>query len=955
MRNNLSFLILSLFFCAETMAQQFSPTTTIWTNRTIESILAQAGKYKTAKDVNPNASKTEKTNIQVPYGNDGRDFLTEWAYSEFVWTNFYPVGNGRMAAMVAGGIDNEVIQINEDTSWDGSPYGTLKDENGNTLTSMDEVYKAKRITTVNPTSGSVKGNSKYYKDIAAQALKIDNAHTKEAVQYRYDLESMVDTKFLGNPKRQRAYKSFVELYLDFGHNSANAKNYTKSLDLTTGIVTVEYDINGTHHKRETSASYPDQAIVTRISTDRKQDFHATLHSYHATDTKYFTYNKISDNEISLRAHITDGNKDGSIGCINAVCFEARLMLRGDGKFHVSADKKSIKVKGAKDTEIYVVGATNYVDYLNLDNEKPTRDCHRYIANIKSKTYGKIMQRHNADFTQMFNRSNLEIANVDATDYSSVPTELRVRKNAEGMSGFMFGGGSKLYANPKVNTTYTDGDNQLAVLEFNYGKYLIISGSRPGRKATQPDDIDIAESQPLNLTGKWNAAMSAGWNGKYTININTEMNYWAAQPLNIGECERPLTDTFHELAKSGSITADYQYGIGNSATYKPGAPWVMHHNFDLWRGTQPIDNATAGLWYTGGAWLLDHAWQYYLYNNDKEYLRELYPYMAGAARFFTDFLIVDPQTGYLITAASCSPEQGGVQPGPAMDTQLIRNLYDMVRKAAKILGKENEDAQLLAKIEEQMPTTYFAEEKGRLAPNLIDGQGLIQEWVRGDVGFDFSKKNNPEEGKYKFIHNKYTGKDISINEHFASNNSMHRHCSHLWEIYPGTHLSAFSTNPAEQALFKAFRKSVDARGAGTGHGWGVAWRISLNARALNGEQSSKMLEQLFQTRTSPNLFDQHPNFQIDGNYGATAGILEMLIQSHDGAVTLLPAIPQRWANGSFKGFVTREGAVIDLVWLNGNPTELTIHATKTQPLRIRVIGMEEQTIDMEKGKTYTLKL
>lgn len=231
MRNNLSILILSLFFCAETMAQQFSPTTTIWTNRTIESILAQVGKYKTAKDVNPNAPKTEKTNIQVPYGNEGRDFLTEWAYSEFVWTNFYPIGNGRMAAMVAGGIDNEVIQINEDTSWDGSPYGTLKDENGNTLTSMAEVYKAKRITTVDPTSGSVKGNSKYYKDIAAQALKIDNAHTKEAVQYRYDLESMVEAKFLGNPKRQRAYKSFVELYLDFGYNSANAKNYTKVLTL----------------------------------------------------------------------------------------------------------------------------------------------------------------------------------------------------------------------------------------------------------------------------------------------------------------------------------------------------------------------------------------------------------------------------------------------------------------------------------------------------------------------------------------------------------------------------------------------------------------------------------------------------------------------------------------------------------------------------------------------------
>ena len=266
------------------------------------------------------------------------------------------------------------------------------------------------------------------------------------------------------------------------------------------------------------------------------------------------------------------------------------------------------------------------------------------------------------------------------DYSTTPTEERVRKDINGESGFTVGAGSNLdYAHKTSNvySTYSEGDNQLAVLEFNYGKYLIISGSRDGEEAETSEDIDIYESQPLNLTGKWNAALSASWKGKYTVNINTQMNYWAAQGLGLSTCERPLIDTFDELAQSGSITAANQYAIYNERgddTYQPGDPWVTHHNFDLWRGTQPIDNATAGLWPTGGIWLLDHAWQYYQYNFDTEYLSEVYPYMVGAAKFFTQFVVVDEKTGYLVTAASCSPEQGGVQPGAAMDTQLIRNLY-----------------------------------------------------------------------------------------------------------------------------------------------------------------------------------------------------------------------------------------------------------------------------------------
>ncbi len=989
----------------------FDPETVMWTNNKIENVLAQTGIYENAAAVNPNASsKTTNSNVQNPYGKQG-EILTDWAYSEFLWTNSYPIGNGRMAGMIAGGIDKEVIQLNEDTAWDGSPYGTLKDENGNTLTTVKQTSEADKITAQSPTSGSVEGGWRYFrgadengnpaeigaadvtvgdgafrtqypdfanKSLSNQSLNISNAKTYEAVQGRWDLEKMVEATFLGSPTKQRAYKSFAEVYLDFHHRNANAENYTKSLDMKTGIVTVEYDYNGHHYKRESFASYPDQVVVTHIESDENLDFSAELHTYHSEKDGFYSYEKISDSEVKVTAAITNGSKDNNEpGTVNAIKFEARMLLRGEGAFSVS-DNKTVTVNGGKSAEIYVVGATNYVDYLNLDNSKPTRDCDIYMTNVKNKDYQTIKERHITDFSTQFNKTEIHLENENGADYSNTPTEKRVREDINGQSGFLTGAGSRTSDANKngVYSTYSKGDNELAALEFNYGKYLILSGSRDGRKATGADEIDIPKSQPLNLTGKWNAAFSASWNGKYTININTEMNYWAAQPLNIGDSERPFIDTFAELAESGAITAANQYGVYNERgdnTYIKGDPWVMHHNYDLWRGTQPIDNATAGLWPTGGVWLLDHAWQYYKFNKDKEYLAEVYPYMIGAAKFFTQFLVTDPQTGYLITAASCSPEQGGVQPGPAMDTQLIRNLYDTVQQASEILGKSTENQELLDKISEQMPSSYLADTEGRLAPNLIDDAGLIKEWTRGDVTFDISSTTDSSKIKWTITNPFKNNETSTVYDHGAGNNTGHRHCSSLWEIFPGTHLSAYSTDKHDQDIFKAFQKSVSARGTGSGQGWGLAWRINLNARALDGNAASTMLEQLLTTRTSPNLFDQHPNFQIDGNYGATSGIIEMLVQSHDNAIDLLPALPDKWAAGSIKGINTRENATVDITWENNKPSEAKIHARANGDMNIRspytalAVVYDEKgdrietkfndnnmlTFSVEEGNTYTI--
>lgn len=572
---------------AENGLKKFDAQTTLWMDTCVEEVLGEtaATTYGNLAEVNPNADSKNSSGHQNPYGKSG-ETLTDWAYSEYLWTYSYPVGNGRMAGMVAGGVDKEVIQINEDTIWDGSPYGTITDENGNTITNIDDTAKATTISTKNQTSGSVADGWKFYRganedgtpaaigsanaivgdeafrqaypefskmSISYQSLNIDNSKTQEAVQYRYSMERMVESTVLGEPSSQHAYKSFVEVYLDFGQKHENTSNYTKSLDLTKGIVTVDYDYENAHFTRETFASYPDQAVVTHISSTKGLSFSAQLHSYHNAEGRY-KYEKVSDKEVKLTAAVSDGNKNSTVPSqINAIQFEAHMLLDGDGVFSVSDDNTTVTVTGGKEAVIYVVGASNYVDYLNLDNTKPASNCARYIKNIQSKTYETIKARHLEDFCPLFAETSLYLENANGVDYSTTPTEERVRKDINGESGFTVGAGSNLdYAHKTSNvySTYSEGDNQLAVLEFNYGKYLIISGSRDGEEAETSEDIDIYESQPLNLTGKWNAALSASWKGKYTVNINTQMNYWAAQGLGLSTCERPLIDTFDELAQSG---------------------------------------------------------------------------------------------------------------------------------------------------------------------------------------------------------------------------------------------------------------------------------------------------------------------------------------------------------------------------------------------------------------------
>ncbi|MBN2698412.1 MAG: glycoside hydrolase family 95 protein, partial [Bacteroidales bacterium] len=661
---------------------------------------------------------------------------------------------------------------------------------------------------------------------------------------------VIDTAPPAWPRYQADYQPFGDLFVEFpGHE--NPAGYMRSLDLEKAMASVSYRVGRTNYKRNYFCSYPDKVMVAEYISDRKQglSFTVRLNSPH----RMHTAEQVDDRTLSLELKVGDGVLEGV----------ALLNVENEGGT-VESSPGLIEVKKADRVVMRLVAGTNFVSYKDVSGD-PVKKCENLLEHALNRSYPDLVQSHLEDYQSLYNRFEISLGNEDRRN---IPTDERLTQNIQ---------------RP---------DNDLAALYVQYGRYLFIASSREG-------------SLPPNLQGIWNDKIYPPWGSKYTTNINCEMNNWPAEPLNLSELHTPLFRLISECATEGTKTAKAHYNAGG---------WVLHHNTDQWRGTAPINAANHGIWVTGGAWLCHHLWEHYLYTGDIGFLRDTaYPIIRDAALFFTDFLVEDPATGYLISAPSNSPEQGGLVAGPAMDHQIIRSLFKIALQCSEILDTDEAFAE---KVKDKL---------SQVAPDQIGRHGQLQEWM-ADV-------------------------DDTTNHH--------RHVSHLWGIHPGAEIT-WESSPE---LMEAARQSLIYRGD-EGTGWSLAWKINFWARFLDGNHAHKMVQRLLQPAlmegkeprggSYPNLFDAHPPFQIDGNFGGAAGIIEMLMQSHQGYIDILPALPDSWPSGRVKGLRARGAFEIDMAWDKGKLTELTIQSMAGNPLKIK-IGEKLLTYETEPGEIVSVTL